>query len=168
MALTDFMNFAEAASNSSIVFSEMTAEDIDEALSIEVRVHAAPWGRGHFMDSIANACLSRVCRVEGVLVGYFVMMAVVDEAHLLTLAVAEKFQGIGLGARLLRTAMDLARHAGMGSFLLEVRPSNTRARALYQHFGFQQIGIRRAYYPASNGEREDALVMRRLLEEVVA
>jgi ribosomal-protein-alanine N-acetyltransferase len=84
------------------------------------------------------------------------------------LAVAEKFQGAGLGARLLHNAMGLARQAGMDSLLLEVRPSNARALGLYQHFGFQRIGIRRAYYPASSGAREDALVMRRTLEEVLA
>ncbi|MDR1163203.1 MAG: ribosomal protein S18-alanine N-acetyltransferase [Candidatus Accumulibacter sp.] len=150
------------------VFSPMSAEDVDEVLSIELRVHAAPWGRGHFMDSIASDQLARVCRVDGALVGYFVMMLAVDEAHLLTLGVAEKFQGIGFGARLLRHAMDLARRGGMDSFFLEVRPSNARALALYKNYGFQRVGVRRAYYPAQDGVREDALVMRRSLEEIVA
>jgi ribosomal protein S18 acetylase RimI-like enzyme len=51
--------------------------------------------------------------------------------------------------------------------LLEVRPSNEKALALYRHFGFQQIGVRRGYYPAEQG-REDALVLTHSLVEVKA
>ena len=57
-----------------------------------------------------------------------------------------------------------ARQGGAGTLLLEVRPSNERALALYRHFGFSQIGVRRGYYPASLG-REDALVLTRALGE---
>jgi ribosomal-protein-alanine N-acetyltransferase len=58
--------------------------------------------------------------------------------------------------------MVAGRQGGATTLLLEVRPSNTRALDLYRHFGFQQIGIRRAYYPADKG-REDALVLTHLL-----
>ncbi|MDR1367985.1 MAG: ribosomal protein S18-alanine N-acetyltransferase [Candidatus Accumulibacter sp.] len=153
---------------SEVVFLPMTEDDLDEVLSIEIRVNASPWGHGHFMDSISNAHLAQVCRAGGLLVGFFVVMVAVDEAHLLTLGVAEKFQGVGFGARLLHHAMDLAHRSGMNYFLLEVRPSNTRALALYTQYGFQQIGLRRAYYPPEGGVREDALVMRRPLGEIVA
>ena len=86
----------------------------------------------------------------------------VDEAHLLNISVAEKRQGMGFGARLLRSAMDVAQKTGGKSLLLEVRLSNENALSLYRNYGFQQIGVRRGYYPAETG-REDALVLSREL-----
>ena len=58
---------------------------------------------------------------------------------------------------MLRQAMANALQHGASKLFLEVRPSNERAVELYRHFGFNQIGLRRAYYPAAIG-REDALV----------
>jgi ribosomal-protein-alanine N-acetyltransferase len=145
----------------------MTARDIDEVLRIEYRAYSHPWSRANFADSIGSGYSCWVCRVGGELVGYFVLMLAVDEAHLLNISVAEKRQGLGFGARLLRHAMDAARRGGAGTLLLEVRPSNERALVLYRHFGFRQIGVRRGYYPAAIG-REDALVLTRGLGETRA
>jgi len=145
----------------------MLASDLDEVLAIEYRVYPFPWGRGNFADSINSGYSCWVCRVAGELVGYFVVMLAVDEAHLLNIAIAEKRQGMGYGARLLRQAMQVAQAAGGVLMLLEVRPSNERALTLYRHFGFKQIGVRRGYYPAASG-REDALVLTHELAEVLA
>jgi ribosomal-protein-alanine N-acetyltransferase len=142
----------------------MGARDLDDVLRIESRVYSHPWGRGNFTDSIDSGHSAWVCRAGGGLIGYFVLMSVVDEAHLLNLSVDEKCQGAGFGARLLHHAMDVAGQGGAERLLLEVRPSNDRALALYRHFGFRQIGVRRGYYPASVG-REDALVLTRALGE---
>jgi ribosomal-protein-alanine N-acetyltransferase len=145
----------------------MTALDLDDILRIEYRVYSHPWSRANFADSIGSGYSCCVCRVGGELIGYSVLMLAVDEAHLLNIGVAEKRHGFGFGARLLRHAMDSARRGGAGTLLLEVRPSNERALALYRHFGFRQIGVRRGYYPAVDG-REDALVLTRALEEISA
>ena len=145
----------------------MNARDIDEIERIEYRICSHPWSRMIFASSIDSGHSGWVCRVGGELIGYFVLMWAVDEAHLLNIGVAEKWQGSGFGARLLRHAMAVARHGGAGKLLLEVRPSNERALTLYRHFGFCQIGIRRGYYPAADG-REDALVLTRVLEEMRA
>nr|MBP6421845.1 GNAT family N-acetyltransferase [Propionivibrio sp.] len=85
----------------------------------------------------------------------------------LSISVSETRQRLGYGARLLHQAMKLARSEGATTLLLEVRPSNVKALAMYRHFGFQQIGVRRGYYPAEVG-REDALVLTRALAEVSA
>jgi ribosomal-protein-alanine N-acetyltransferase len=145
----------------------MSVRDLDEVLGIEYRAYSYPWSQGNFADSITCGHSAWVCRVGGELIGYFVLMLAVDEAHLLNLCVAEKSQGLGYGARLLHYAMDIARRCGAKALLLEVRPSNGRALALYRQFGFRQIGVRRAYYPALAG-REDALVLTRGLEEIRA
>jgi ribosomal-protein-alanine N-acetyltransferase len=133
--------------------------DIDEMVAIENCIFPHPWTRGNFVDSIASGYSAWGCRVAGELVGYFVLMVAVDEAHLLNISVAGKRQRMGFGARLLEWAMSTARQAGASSLLLEVRPSNRGALALYRRFGFRQIGLRRGYYPAAEG-REDALVLR--------
>lgn len=145
----------------------MTERDLDEVLRIEYRVYSHPWSRANFADSIGSGYSCWVCRIGGELVGYFVLMLAVDEAHLLNISVAEKRQGLGFGARLLRQAMETARRGGASTILLEVRPSNEKALVLYRHFGFRQIGVRRGYYPAAGG-REDALVLTHPLEETKA
>jgi ribosomal-protein-alanine N-acetyltransferase len=61
---------------------------------------------------------------------------------------------------MLDKAVALARDKNMRSVLLEVRPSNHRALAVYKQYGFSQIGLRRNYYPAAQNKREDAIVMR--------
>ena len=151
----------------SIEIVPMSLQDIDEVLRIEYQAFAWPWSRVNFSDSLASGYSCWVCRVAGELVGYFVLMMIVDEAHLLTISVAQAYQGKGFGARLLRQAMLGAAQAGARTLLLEVRPSNEKALALYRHFGFRQIGVRRGYYPAEGG-REDALVMTHELGEVKA
>jgi ribosomal-protein-alanine N-acetyltransferase len=90
-------------------------------------------------------------------------MAAVDEAHLLNVSVAPQWQARGHGLFLLRRAVELALDHQARSVILEVRPSNRRALAVYRRFGFREHGLRRRYYPASATDhqtREDAIVMR--------
>ena len=143
----------------------MTLADIDAVLAIELRVCPFPWGRGNFVDSLASSYSCWVCRVGQRVAGYFVLMLAVDDAHLLSIGVSEPHQRKGYGARLLRHAMRVALENGARQLLLEVRPSNKTALAMYQHFGFEQIGVRRGYYPADGG-REDALVLTHALGEM--
>ena len=145
----------------------MNAHDLDEVLAIEEAVFAFPWTRGNFADSLSAGYSAWVCRIGGELVGYAVMMLVMDEAHLLTIGVAARRQGMGFGARLLRHVMRSARGMGATTLYLEVRPSNAQALDLYQHFGFVRVGVRKGYYPGVAG-REDALVLTRALTEVAA
>jgi len=145
----------------------MNASDLDDVLAIENTVYPFPWTRGNFADSLAAGYGAWVCRIGGELVGYAVIMMVLDEAHLLNISVDQSRHGMGFGARLLRHAMAVARTLGARMLLLEVRPSNERALQLYTHFGFVRIGVRKAYYPAHDG-REDALVLTHALAEVKA
>lgn len=145
----------------------MNSHDLDEIMAIENAVYPFPWTRGNFADSISAGYSAWVCRIGGELVGYAVVMLALDEAHLLNISVDARRQGMGFGARLLRHAMAVARDRGANTLLLEVRPSNTRALELYEHFGFVRIGVRKGYYPAHEG-REDAHVLTHSLTEVRA
>lgn len=142
-------------------YQPMAGSDIDEVLALEHSVYPHPWSRGNFVDSLASGYQCWVLRDrDGRLLGYFLLMAIVDEAHLLNVAVGAGLQGQGLGRFLLNQAVACARGLGMESVLLEVRPSNTRALEIYQRYGFARIGRRKAYYPSADGQREDAIVMR--------
>jgi ribosomal-protein-alanine N-acetyltransferase len=135
----------------------MREEDLDEVLAIENAIYTHPWTRGNFGDSLRAAYDCRTWRLEGELLGYFVLMVAAGEAHLLNLSIAARHQRSGHGSALLREALELARRRSARSLFLEVRPSNLAAQALYRRFGFRRIAVRRGYYPAHFG-REDALV----------
>ncbi|WP_233881400.1 ribosomal protein S18-alanine N-acetyltransferase [Paraburkholderia flagellata] len=141
--------------------SPMTESDLDEVAIVERSAYEFPWSRGNFEDSLRNGYYGLCMRhVTGTLIGYCVLMPVVDEMHLLNLCVAPQAQGAGAGLTMLREAVRIARSQGLEGLLLEVRPSNHRAIRLYEQFGFVTIGRRKNYYPARHHSREDALVMR--------
>jgi ribosomal-protein-alanine N-acetyltransferase len=142
-------------------YEPMRERDIEDVLAVEDRVYPYPWSRANFLDSLASGYQAWVLRDQAMrLLGYFLVMQVVDEAHLLNVAVAEEWQGQGLGRFLLNQSVACARGLGMESMLLEVRPSNVRALGIYERYGFEQIGRRKGYYPAADQQREDAIVMR--------
>ncbi len=142
-------------------YEPMREADLAEVLELEQTVYPHPWTMANFVDSLACGYQAWVLRdTAGELLGYFLLMAIVDEAHLLNVAVSAERQRQGLGRFLLNQAVACARGLGMESVLLEVRPSNTRALEIYQRYGFQTIGKRKGYYPAANQQREDAIVMR--------
>jgi len=85
-------------------------------------------------------------------------MLVLDEAHLLNISIAAEYQGRGLGRELLVHMMQVARQYNALNMFLEVRVSNLAAIGLYENMGFNEMAIRRNYYPAKNG-REDAILM---------
>lgn len=138
---------------------DMTAADLEAVLAIEQSVHAHPWTRGMFSDALASGYLCKVYEAEGEMLGYVVLMPALDEMHLLDISIAAAQQRRGLGRSLLDEAKQLARSMDMQRMLLEVRPSNVAAIALYRAQGFNEIGRRRGYYPAENNTREDAIVM---------
>ena len=142
-------------------FEFMTESDITEVVAIEDAVYPHPWSRGNFADALKSGYQTWVLRdITGTMLGYFLLMLAVDEAHLLNISVRGDLHGRGIGRYLLGKIVDLAEDNIMSSVLLEVRPSNRRALAVYQRYGFVRIGRRKNYYPDVNGQREDAIVMR--------
>ena len=146
--------------NPGLTLRRMAIADLGTVLAIEARAYGFPWSRGNFVDSLAAGYLAEVLvgRDEG-LIGYFVAMPGAGELHLLNLTVVPEWQGRGHGRALL-DGVEAHGHARRLPMLwLEVRASNHRARALYRQRGFAEVGLRPAYYPASHGKREDAIVM---------
>lgn len=149
------------------VIQPISLNQVNEILEIEEQVFPYPWSMGNFLD-----CLHSGYQVIGIrdhgddfaaLLAYLVMMDVVDEVHLLNLAVHPQFQRRGLAKRLLDHLVSYAKSKQFSSVLLEVRVSNQQAIDVYHHCGFLEIGRRKAYYPSANSSREDAIVMRKNL-----
>lgn len=134
------------------------AADLDAVLVLEQRAHAFPWTAGNFRDALENGYYMVVMAEDERVIGYGVVQVILDEGHLLNITVDPGLHGRGLGRTLLLHLLDHAREK-TDTLFLEVRPSNTRAIALYQTSGFNEIGLRRNYYPARGGGREDALLM---------
>lgn len=144
-------------------YRRMTARDLDAVMAIENAIYPYPWTRGNFSDSLHAGYHCWIVECGGVIAGYSVVMIAAGEAHLLNLSIAAEWQRRGLGTGLLRFIIRLARDYAAGKIYLEVRPSNTAARALYGGAGFAEIAVRRGYYPAGAG-REDAVVMELALD----
>ena len=139
-------------------FRPMQLNDLDAIMAIEPYIYPYPWTRGNFSDSLNSGYSAWVLLRNEVIIGYALVMMVLDEAHLLNLSVAKTYQKQGLGRILLEHMIQIAKNNQAANMFLEVRPSNISAIALYENTGFNEMAIRRGYYPAKNG-REDAVLM---------
>ena len=144
----------------------MTGADVDAVVAIEEAIYPHPWTRGNFSDSLAASYHCWIAECGGEMAGYTVVAIAAGEAHLLNLSVASPWQRRGIGREMLNFVLRLARESGAGRILLEVRPSNSAARALYAAAGFAEIATRRDYYPADKS-REDAIVLELALDKPV-
>jgi ribosomal-protein-alanine N-acetyltransferase len=143
----------------------MQPADLTRVIEIETSVYPFPWTIGNFSDSLNAGYDGWVFEMPdaapGAITGYAIVMWLPDEVHLLNISVDAAHQGQGLGRAMLDWLCANLRLRGARSVLLEVRPSNLPARRLYASSGFEQIGLRRGYYPDRGGAREDALVLRK-------
>ena len=144
-------------------FETMNAATLDAVLQVEQQAYVHPWQRINFIDSLQAGYQAQLLLAQDTLLGYFVAMKGVDEVHLLNITVAPAYQRQGW-ARMMLDALALwARGQGADWLWLEVRSAHQRAIEVYQAHGFARVGLRKAYYPAVDGQREDALVMSRRL-----
>jgi ribosomal-protein-alanine N-acetyltransferase len=142
------------------ILHPMTVASLDGVMALEEAVYPFPWTRGNFLDSLAAGYVAwTLNRIEGDLVGYCVAMFGVDEMHLLNITVAPAWRKRGHARRLLDELVGVCRQRPADRLWLEVRESNHAAREVYRRLGFAPAGIRRGYYPAPAGTREDAIVM---------
>jgi [ribosomal protein S18]-alanine N-acetyltransferase len=133
------------------------ASDVGRLVTIERAAFSDPWPASSFRALlVAPTTRLTVAEVDGQLVGYSVVMQVLDEAELANIAVDASARRRGVGRRLLCALLDRATAEGVAAMYLEVRESNTAARTLYADHGFREVSRRRAYYRDPD---EDALVL---------
>ena len=141
-----------------VSFREMQASDLDAVMNIETVNFPFPWTPGNFKDSINSGYTCLVLEIDNALVGYAILMMVLDEVHLLNISVSPSWKGKGWGRYLLNHMMQIGREKGGLNMFLDVRPSNVSAITLYESIGLNEMGVRPGYYPAHNG-RENAVLM---------
>jgi ribosomal-protein-alanine N-acetyltransferase len=141
----------------SINLRPMTTADVNTVMQIETSVYPFPWTKAIFADCLRVGYDCWVATDKQKIIGHGVISIGAGESHVLNIAVTPEYQGQGIGRQLLTHLMNTARIKSAEMMLLEVRPSNKAAIHIYESIGFNEIGCRKAYYPAPDG-REDALL----------
>jgi len=141
---------------------DMQETDVPAVLAIERAAYEFPWTEGILRDCFKFGYHCKVYASGAGIIGYGIVSIGVGECHFLNICIAPSHQRQGHGARLVAHMLQVARQARARTALLEVRASNAAAFRLYDKMGFNEIGVRKGYYPARVG-REDALVLAREL-----
>ena len=142
---------------SDIVIDDMKVEDLPEIVRIENASFTTPWSETLFYNETRKAiAVSRVAKIDGKVVGYLCGNVILDEGHILNLAVHPEFRRLAIASSLIKEMIDIMRERDCRSVFLEVRRSNEQARIMYEKFGFTLLGTRKNYYVSPV---EDAVIM---------
>ena len=98
---------------------------------------------------------SIVAEQGGKVIGYILATDVAGEAEIQRIAVDFRYRCRGVGSKLMEHYISNCRHLATDCIHLEVRASNTAAISLYTRYGFEQVGVRKAYYTDTG---EDAVL----------
>jgi ribosomal-protein-alanine N-acetyltransferase len=146
-----------------LALKPMTLADLERIMPIEERAYPYPWTLGIFQDCLRHSNYhAYIYELNQQIQAYCVLSVAVGELHILNITVEPSLQQQGLGKRLLATVEQIGRGLAAQDCFLEVRPSNTSAIRLYLSQGFNEVGLRKNYYPAKNG-REHAILMAKTL-----
>lgn len=136
---------------------DMWWSDIPQVLKIEMMSFSTPWNEMAFLNEIYNSSsIVKVAVYENKIVGYICASSVIDEGHILNIAVSPDMRRRGIATVMLEKVIEELKKRGCKSIYLEVRASNTVAMKFYENFGFISVGIRRNYYTSP---KEDAVIM---------
>lgn len=139
-------------------FRPMLASNLERVLSVERAAYPIPWSKKNFEDCLEARNDCSIFYSGEYVLGHAVVSYILDEAHLLNICIDPRYWGKGFGRFYLRRLIDVAKERASQMFFLEVRASNTAAIHLYHSEGFNEVGLRKGYYPAHGG-REDAILM---------
>ena len=140
---------------------EMAEEDLLQVLEIENLSFAFPWSEDLFEQELKSE-FSKVFLAKKeenrrrFVAGYTSFWSVVDEIHIVNLAVHPRYRRNGIGTALISFGLDYYFQRGDKYATLEVRKSNVAALRLYKKLGFEEEGVRYCYYPDN---WEDAIIM---------
>ena len=145
-------------SENCLIINKMVVEDIGEVVVIENLCFSLPWAHDSFLNELHSNKHAHyhVIRQENRIVGYAGLWKVLDEGHITNIAVHPENRRAGIGSKLLEHMFKFSIEQEISSLTLEVRKSNISALKLYKKYGFEEAGIRKAYYSDNN---EDAVIM---------
>ncbi len=135
------------------------SEDFDEIYTIETQAHSVPWTEGTLKNNQGERYLNLKITENNEILGFAISQFVLDEATLFNIAVKPQAQGKGIGRALLSALIEQLKVKNIATLWLEVRESNKKAKGLYESLGFNEVDIRKNYYPTPEGGRENAVVM---------
>lgn len=133
--------------------------DFDRLFEIEQAAHLVPWSKGTLLNNQGEKYLNLKLSAQGEIVAFAICQTVLDEATLFNIAVDPQFQGKGYGKTLLNGLVERLRTQGVLTLWLEVRESNQTAQHLYNAVGFNEVTVRKNYYPTPDRGRENAVIM---------
>ncbi len=137
----------------------MRPEDVPVVMAVERAAYSGGWPATAFERELTGNGMARYIVLEGAgggIKGFAGLWLMVDEAHVVTVAVVPEERRRGLGRVLVHGLIGVAIDHGMSLATLEVRVSNEAARALYREYGFYEVGTRKRYY---SDNHEDAVIM---------
>lgn len=148
----------------SVKIVPMTADHLEELEKLERICFSRPWSRKMLAEELENQCAAFLVAedsVSGRVLGYAGLMVVADEGYITNVAVFPEYRRQGIAAQILQVFVQFAAANRLTFLTLEVRPSNAAAIALYQGFGFEEVGRRKNYYDLP---KEDALILTKYFE----
>lgn len=140
------------------IISQIEACDFERLYEIEQQAHLVPWSFGTLKNNQGDRYLNLKLIEHNQIIGFAICQTVLDEATLFNIAILPNYQGCGFGKLLLGELIFQLKEKGVQTLWLEVRESNP-ARFLYERIGFNEVDIRKNYYPKPSGGRENAVVM---------
>lgn len=142
-------------------------QDFARLFEIEQAAHLVPWSMGTLQNNQGERYLNLKVLEQEHIVGFVICQTVLDEATLFNIAVDPQYQGRSLGYRLLKELITRLKAKSINTLWLEVRESNRKAIKLYQQLNFNEVDIRKNYYPTPDGKRENAIVMAAYLNDLI-
>lgn len=140
-------------------FRKMVPEDADGVEIVEKACFDMPWSRKSFWQEASNDKAYYLLAIDenadDKIIGYTGMWVLFGEAQITNVAVMPEYRNLGIGRKMMKEIIQIAKSKGADAMILEVRPSNDSALHLYKSLGFKSVGRRRGYYE----DGEDAEIM---------
>ena len=142
-----------------LIIERMTEEDVAAVATLEEENFSRPWSYDAFYKTLSDEnYIVIIAKDTDALLGYCVLLCTGEEADITNVCTAPAARGKGIATGMLAELMEVGESRGVNEFFLEVRESNTPARALYTKLGFEEIGLRKNYYEEP---REHAVLMKK-------
>ena len=140
-----------------IIIDDMKISHLPEVVEIERASCTMPWSESLFYNEIQNPrSIPKVARRNDQVIGYVCANRIMDEGHILNLAVHPDYRKLGIATALVEDMIGLLMHDDCRYLFLEVRASNEGAKRVYEKLNFKFLGIRKNYYISPV---EDAVIM---------
>ena len=146
----------------------MQFQDVEAVHAMELEAHKLPWSLGIIHDCVLVGYDCRVLEQNDEhglsMLGYIISRIDLNTCHILNICIAPAFQNKGFGKFFLSKVLESLKERMIDTILLEVRPTNLPALALYKSFGFHVDAVKERYYVGKEkGDVEDALVLKKIL-----